>query len=41
MRTILAIALLGLTLNTWAAPENYKIDDAHSFANWSVRHKVD
>jgi polyisoprenoid-binding protein YceI len=24
----------------WAAPENYKIDDAHSFANWSIRHIV-
>lgn len=40
MRTTLAIALLGLSLNLWAAPENYKIDDAHSFANWSVRHIV-
>lgn len=40
MRTILAIALLGLSLNVWAAPENYTIDDSHSFANWSVRHIV-
>lgn len=40
MRTPLAIALLGLTLNAWAAPENYKIDDSHSFANWSIRHIV-
>ncbi len=40
MRTTLAIALLGLTLNAWAAPENYKIDDVHSFANWSIRHIV-
>ena len=23
-----------------AAPETYKIDDAHSFANWSIRHIV-
>lgn len=40
MRTTLAIALLGLSLNVWAAPENYKVDDSHSFANWSVRHIV-
>ncbi len=40
MRIILAAAMLGLTLNAWAAPENYKIDDTHSFANWSVRHIV-
>lgn len=40
MRTILSIALLGLSLNTWAAPEIYKIDDTHSFANWSIRHIV-
>ena len=24
----------------WAAPETYKIDDQHSFANWSIRHIV-
>jgi polyisoprenoid-binding protein YceI len=24
----------------WAAPETYKIDDSHSFANWSIRHIV-
>lgn len=40
MRTVLTIAMLGLVLNAWAAPETYKIDDAHSFANWSVRHLV-
>lgn len=40
MRTVLTIAMLGLALNAWAAPETYKIDDAHSFANWSVRHLV-
>ena len=38
--TLLAIALLGLTLNAWAAPENYKIDEVHSFANWGIRHIV-
>ena len=38
--TSLAIALLGLALNAWAAPDNYKIDDAHSFANWGIRHIV-
>jgi polyisoprenoid-binding protein YceI len=40
MRTILSIALLGLSLTAWAAPETYKIDDTHSFANWSIRHIV-
>jgi polyisoprenoid-binding protein YceI len=40
MRHTLAIALLGLTLNAWAAPETYKIDDTHSFANWGIRHIV-
>jgi polyisoprenoid-binding protein YceI len=40
MHTPLAIALIGLSLNTWAAPENYKIDDTHTFANWSIRHLV-
>ena len=40
MRTTFAIALLGLTLNAWAASETYKIDDTHSFANWGVRHIV-
>lgn len=32
--------MLGMALNAWAVPENYKIDDAHSFANWSIRHLV-
>lgn len=40
MRIPVLIALLGLTLNAAAAPEQYQIDDAHSFANWSVRHLV-
>lgn len=40
MRITLAIALFGLALNSWAAPENYKIDDTHSFANWGIRHIV-
>ena len=40
MRVTLAIAMLGLALNAWAAPENYKIDDTHSFANWGIRHIV-
>lgn len=40
MRIPLAIAMLGLALNAWAAPETYRIDDAHSFANWSIRHLV-
>ena len=40
MRTRLAIAMLAFALNAWAAPESYKIDDSHSFANWSIRHIV-
>lgn len=38
----LSFLLAGLTAAqfAWAAPEQYKIDDAHSFANWSVRHIV-
>jgi len=40
MRTTLAIATFAFALNAWAAPESYKIDDSHSFANWSVRHLV-
>lgn len=40
MRITLAIAMLGFALNAWAAPENYKIDDTHSFANWGIRHIV-
>lgn len=40
MRIALAIAMLGFALNAWAAPENYKIDDTHSFANWGIRHIV-
>lgn len=35
----LIVGLLAAPL-AWAAPENYKIDDAHSFANWSIRHVV-
>ena len=40
MRITLAIAMFGLALNAWSAPENYKIDDTHSFANWNIRHIV-
>ena len=40
MRTPLVIALIGLSLNTWAAPEIHKIDGTHSFANWSIHHLV-
>ncbi len=36
---LLALGLLAAPL-TWAAPESYKIDDTHSFANWSIRHIV-
>lgn len=40
MRAALTIAMLGTILNAWAAPENHKIDDTHSFANWGIRHIV-
>jgi polyisoprenoid-binding protein YceI len=40
LRTSLATALAGLALGAQAAPEHYKIDDTHSFANWSIRHIV-
>lgn len=36
---LLIAGLLSTTL-AWAAPETYKIDDQHSFANWSIRHIV-
>ena len=36
---LLALGLLVAPL-AWAAPESYKIDDTHSFANWSIRHIV-
>lgn len=36
---LLALGLLAAPL-AWAAPESYKIDDTHSFANWSIRHIV-
>lgn len=34
------IAGLLLAPLAFAAPETYKIDDTHSFANWSIRHLV-
>lgn len=40
MRKLGLIAGLLLTQMAWAAPETYKIDDTHSFANWSIRHIV-
>lgn len=36
---LIALGLLAAPL-AWAAPESYKIDDSHSFANWSIRHIV-
>ena len=36
---LIAMGLLAAPL-AWAAPESYKIDDTHSFANWSIRHIV-
>ena len=40
MHKLSLIAGLLLTPLAFAAPENYKIDDTHSFANWSIRHVV-
>jgi polyisoprenoid-binding protein YceI len=36
---VLLAGVLATSL-AWAAPEHYKIDDSHSFANWSIRHIV-
>lgn len=33
-------ALVLVSSHAFAAPEAYRIDDSHSFANWSVRHVV-
>lgn len=40
MRKLSLIAGLLFAPLAFAAPENYKIDDTHSFANWSIRHVV-
>lgn len=45
MRKLSLMAGFLLTQLAWvqpslAAPETYKIDDTHSFANWSIRHIV-
>jgi polyisoprenoid-binding protein YceI len=40
MRTIVALPMLAFAWNAGAAPEHYKIDDTHSFANWGIRHVV-
>lgn len=40
---VLGFALAGnltLVCNAMAEVETYKIDDNHSFANWSIRHVV-
>ncbi|HYP66935.1 MAG TPA: YceI family protein [Thiobacillaceae bacterium] len=39
-RLLTGCALAVFSLAVWAAPETYKIDDAHSFANWNIRHIV-
>jgi polyisoprenoid-binding protein YceI len=39
-RTLAGLILVATSFGAWAAPENYKIDDAHSFANWGIRHIV-
>ncbi len=36
----LQAALVLVSSHAFAAPEAYRIDDSHSFANWSVRHVV-
>ena len=38
--TALQTALVLVCSQAFAAPEAYRIDDSHSFANWSVRHVV-
>ena len=37
--TLLGLAF-SFTTSAFAAQETYKIDDSHSFANWSIRHVV-
>lgn len=37
-KIILSLALLGLSANVYADQEAYRIDDSHSFANWTIRH---
>lgn len=39
-RSLAGLALAAFSLAVWAAPESYKIDDAHSYANWGIRHIV-
>ena len=38
MKPIMIALSLLLSLNVHAEVESYKIDSAHSFANWSIRH---
>ena len=35
--TLLLAGLLGLSAQAFAEVENYKIDNAHSFANFEIR----
>lgn len=37
-KIILSLALLGLNATVYADQEAYRIDDSHSFANWTIRH---
>lgn len=37
-KTVLSASLLLASSLALAEPEAYRIDDAHSFANWSIRH---
>jgi polyisoprenoid-binding protein YceI len=38
--SMIALGLLMFSLGAYADQETYRIDDAHSFVNWSVRHVV-
>ncbi len=38
--SMIALGLLAFSLGAHADQETYKIDDSHSFVNWSVRHVV-
>ena len=38
LKTALASALILACSHAYAEPEAYRIDDSHSFANWTIRH---
>jgi polyisoprenoid-binding protein YceI len=39
-KTLLSLALIALSFAAHAEQEAYRIDDNHSFANWTIRHVV-